>query len=93
MLAVQSFTVLLYVIRSNFIVVSKLLTVVFTSLGLTSTPVPDPKIVIIGSAVYPLPLLFSVTLIIVSPFVLAVAVACTPPVRFGALIVNVGSVI
>ena len=93
MLAVQSLTVLVYVIRSNLIVVSKLLTVVFTSLGLTSMPVPLPVTVIVGSAVYPLPLFVIVMLMIALPFVLATATACTPPASCGALIATVGSVI
>ena len=62
----------------------------FAILGFSTSPEPCPVTVIVGFLVYPLPLVVTVTFTILSPFVTAVAVACTPLVESGALIVIVG---
>ena len=81
-------------IRSNLSVRSNSLSASFLSLGISLRPVPaSPVIVKVGIVVYPLPLLVIFTAIIALPFVIATAVACTPPSTFGALIVIFGSTI
>ena len=74
-------------------VISNSLDVIFSMRGAIIQPVPAPVIVMVGVLVYPLPFSSRITSIILSEFVLALAVAVTPPGRSGALIVIEGSII